>query len=136
MRSWALHFAQNGDLLGLLRNEQLVSIPERDIARGARGTLHDSIDIDNEPTDGLCFAKLRQQLLPDRQTLSCAGCAVGVRRGRAAGDSLERQCRQIALQPIGQEFELVLFTLLQFFAYENRTLLKRKVGESAGPPHY
>ncbi len=93
--------------------------------------------IDDQPSDGFGVAQLRQQLLADDEPwLRAAAPPPPLADGRAARDGLERQRRQIVLQAVGQQLELVLFALLQLFADEDCPLGKRDLGESARPQQH
>src|ERR1019366_474292 len=116
MRRGALNFAQNGNLLGSLWNEQFIPISEQHILWPADPAFHDAIHVYHKPTHGLGVAQLGEQCLANCQTLGRAGRTVPTIRGGAAGDGLERERRQIALHSVGQQIELLLFTLLQFFS--------------------
>src|ERR1700722_13623877 len=97
VRGGTLHFTQDRDLLGLLRNQQLVAVSDHDVVGHARGSLDHPSDIYDETADRLRIAKLTHQLLADGQRLNgaAAGCArVG---GAAADRRLQRQGREIAL---------------------------------------
>ena len=133
MRRGALNFAQNGNLLRSLWNEQFIPISEQHILWPADPAFHDAIHVYYKPTHGLSVAQLGEQCLANCQTLGRAGRTVPTIRGGAAGDGLERERRQIALHSVGQQIELLLFTLLQFFSNENGTLLEREIGESSDP---
>ena len=115
----------------LLRDHQLVAIPQDDILGRAHGAFHYPVDIDHQAADRLCIAQLIHQLLADRECL--------VRRCRAAPELVAAllaiassdRAAKIALQPIGQQVELVLFAFLQLFADEHSAFHEGEVGESA-----
>jgi hypothetical protein len=80
--------------------------------------------VDDEPADRLGVAQLPQQLLPDDQqplTRARAAAAVVGTAALLATASSDRG-RQVALQTVGQQLELILFPLLQLLADEHRAL--------------
>ena len=93
--------------------------------------LHHPIHVDHQAPDRLGLAQLVHELLADGKPL-CGAVAARV-GGRAAGDRFERQGRQIALQPVGEQIELLLLPLLELLADEHRAFGECKVGETARP---
>ncbi len=91
MRRGTLHFAQDGNLLVLLGDQQLVAVPDGHVVGHAFGSFDHAPDIYHEAADGLGIAQLAHQLLTDLQTLGRAvGGPPALIGGTAADDGLER----------------------------------------------
>src|ERR1700679_1603408 len=101
MRCGALHLAEYRNFLSSFRYQQLIAVPQQNVA-GAPGTTIDYfVHIDYQPADRLGITKLLNQLLADckclPRTRSAAATSI---RNSAGAHGLERQRRQITLQAI------------------------------------
>ncbi len=74
VRGCALHFADDRDFLRDARHQQAIAVLQHDVLLRARLRLHRPVQVDDQASDRLGIAQVREQRLADRERLSSHPC--------------------------------------------------------------